>query len=308
METTLQDAYSSAVTGAAEAVSPAVLRLSVSSPRGDGSGSGFLFTDDGFALTNSHVVHGARRIEAALTDGRAFDAQLVGDDPDNDIAVIRLHAPERFAPASLGVSKALKPGQLVVAIGNPYGFDFTVTAGVVSGLGRSMRSTSGRLIDNVIQTDAALNPGNSGGPLVTAAGEVVGVNTAVIRPAQGLSFAVPIDTAKFVAQRLIRDGRIRRGRLGLAAQDVPLPRKLVRLLELSADSAALVTHVERGSAAEDAGVRPGDLLIGFAGETVSCIDDLQKLLVEKPFGVAQQLKMLRGTDIESMTVCPKEAN
>jgi S1-C subfamily serine protease len=251
-------------------------------------------------------VHGAERIEAALTDGRRFSAQLVGDDPGTDLAVLRLHAPNELAPAELGDSSALKPGQLVVAIGNPYGFHFTVTAGVVSALGRSMRSTSGRLIDNIIQTDAALNPGNSGGPLVSSRGEVVGVNTAVIRPAQGLSFAIPSDTAKFIAHRLMRDGRVARGRLGVAGQTVPLLRKVARFFELPDESGVLVAALEDGGPARAAGLMEGDIIVGFAGRSVAGIDELQRHLADLPFGVAHDLSVVRGTRKLAITVTPEQ--
>jgi S1-C subfamily serine protease len=312
----LFDAYSEAVIRAVAKASPAVVNLDVRhegrSRRGmaprrgpHGSGSGFVFTPDGFILTNSHVVRRAVEIEVTLADGRKYPAERVGDDPETDLAVIRIQAPDLKA-AEMGDSQALRPGQLVVAIGNPYGFQFTVTAGVVSALGRSLRSRTGRLIDNVIQTDAALNPGNSGGPLVNSRGEVVGVNTAVILPAQGLSFALAINTGKFVAGRLIRDGHIRRGRLGIAGQNVPLQRSLVRFFNLSQDSGVLVASVEAGSPADRAGVQEGDVIVAFDEQPVSDIDVLHRLLAEKPVGTAVPLTLLRYPEKRTLAVTPEE--
>ena len=314
----LLDSYSRAVIAAAEKVSPSVVHIVVggdgrsgdrpNGPNGSprGSGSGFLFTPDGFILTNSHVVHGATHLQVALSDGREFQAQPTGDDPDTDLAVIRIHA-AGLVPASLGDSQSVRVGQLAIAIGNPYGFECSVTAGVVSALGRSLRSRSGRLIDNIIQTDAALNPGNSGGPLVTSHGDVIGVNTAVILPAQGLCFAIASSTARFVAGRLIRDGRIRRGYLGLGGQNVPLARRLVRFHNLAVDTGILVISVERGSPAEKAGLREGDIIIEFDGHAVGAIDALHRLLTESQVGVPSRLTILRQTRKEALEVVPQES-
>lgn len=315
----LLDAYSRAVIAAAEKVSPSVVHIVVGggrprsgeqpgTPNGGarGSGSGFIFTPDGFVLTNSHVVHGATRLQVALPDGREFEAQPIGDDPDTDLAVIRIHAPG-LVPASLGDSHSVRVGQLAIAIGNPYGFECSVTAGVVSALGRSLRSRSGRLIDNIIQTDAALNPGNSGGPLVTSRGDVIGVNTAVILPAQGLCFAIASNTARFVAGRLIRDGRIRRGYLGLGGQNVPLARRLVRFHNLPADTGILVISVEGGSPAEKAGIREGDIIVEFDGHPVKAIDGLHRLLTESQVGVPSRLTILRQTSKQVLEVVPQES-
>jgi S1-C subfamily serine protease len=311
----LLDAYSRAVVGAADKVSPAVVNVDVQHrPRradsqlpqeARGAGSGFIFTPDGFILTNSHVVHGATQIAATLSDGRTFAAELVGDDPDTDVAVIRITAPG-LVHAGLGDSEAIRVGQLVIAIGNPYGFQCTVTAGVISALGRSLRSRSGRLIDNVIQTDAALNPGNSGGPLVNSQGQVIGVNTAVILPAQRICFAVAINTAKFVAARLIRDGRIRRSYIGVAGQNVPLHRRLVRLHNLATATGVLVLSVESHSPAERAGLRAGDILVGYGNLPVAGIDDLHRLLTDEQVGKRVPLTFLRASEKVALEVTPEE--
>src|SRR5215831_17183639 len=315
----LMDAYSRAVITAAEKVSPSVVFIEVHQPnrsrRGNaprmpqetrGSGSGFIFTPDGFILTNSHVVHGATKIEVTLPDGRSYNAERIGDDPETDLAVIRIDAPD-LIPVRLGDSSALKVGQLVVAIGNPYGFQYTVTTGVVSALGRSLRSQTGHLIDNVIQTDAALNPGNSGGPLVTSRGEVIGVNTAVILPAQGICFAIAINTAKFVAGRLIKDGRIKRGYLGVAGQNITLPRRLVRFHNLPVERGVVVVSVEPNSPANRAGVHEGDVIIGYGDRTVASIDDLQRLMTEEQVGSSSTLTLIRRAELLTFAIVAEDA-
>jgi S1-C subfamily serine protease len=310
----LLDAYSRAVVNAAERVSPSVVNIEVlhrtRSRRGgereaQAGGSGFVFTPDGFILTNSHVVHGASRIDVTLADGRRCGAQLIGDDPDTDLAVVRVNAPQ-VVPARLGSAQGIRVGQLVVAIGNPYGFQCTVTAGVVSALGRSLRAQSGRLMDDVIQTDAALNPGNSGGPLVTARGLVVGVNTAVIRPAQGICFATSIDTAQFVAGRLIRDGRVRRSYIGVAGQNVPLPRRLVRHYGLACESGILVVSFEPHSPAARGGLQAGDIVVGFDEQPIAGIDDLHRQLTDERVGRAARLTVIRRTEKLTLEVVPQE--
>src|SRR5712691_233972 len=298
----LLDAYSRAVTGAVRRVSPSVVNIEVHQAAGRtrsgeprerrGGGSGFIFTPDGLVLTNSHVVHDAKRIEVTTTDGRRMPASAIGDDPASDLAVVRVDEPGLTA-AALGDSQQLRVGQLVVAIGNPYGFQSTVTAGVVSALGRSLRSYSGRLIDDVIQTDAALNPGNSGGPLVDSMGRVVGVNTATILPAQGICFAIGINTAKFVASRLLRDGRIRRSYIGVAAQTVPMHRRVVRFYDLAKESGALVLSVEENSPAKRAGLRDGDVIVALEGHPVAGVDDLHRVLTDVRVGVSCALTVLR---------------
>jgi S1-C subfamily serine protease len=251
-------------------------------------------------------VHHAAGIQVTLFDGRRYAADLIGDDPDTDLAVVRIGAPD-LTPAALGNSASLRVGQLVIAIGNPYGFQCTVTAGVVSALGRSLRSTSGRLIDNIIQTDAALNPGNSGGPLISSRGEVVGVNTAVILPAQGICFAIAINTAKFVASKLIRDGRIRRGYIGVAGQNLPIPRRLVRLYDLPVESGILVVSIEKNSPGERAGLTRGDIILAYDDQPTAGIDDLHRLLTEKQVGVSASLTILRQHEVRTLSVVPDDS-
>ncbi len=315
----LLDAYSRAVIRAAERVSPSVVNIAVDqrtrgrgamypgSPReARGNGSGFIFTADGFILTNSHVVHQSAHIEVTLSDGRRFQAEMVGDDPDTDLAVVRIHAPT-LVPANLGDSEPIRVGQLVIAIGNPYGFQCTVTAGVVSALGRTLRSRSGRLIDNVIQTDAALNPGNSGGPLVTSHGDVIGVNTAIILPAQGICFAIGINTAKFVAGRLIKDGKVRRGYIGVGGQNVPLHPRTVRFHQVPVQSGILVLSIEDASPAQRAGLHEGDVIIGYNDQPVEGIDDLHRLLTETQVGVRSRLTIIRRSEKIALDIIPEES-
>jgi S1-C subfamily serine protease len=307
----LFDAYSQAVVRTVEIVAPAVVNIDVEHARGGrrgggGAGSGFLFTPDGFILTNSHVVRRAARVRVTLADGRRLEADRVGDDPDTDLAVVRVQAAS-LVPAVLGDSRRIHVGQLAVAIGNPYGFQCTVTAGVVSALGRSLRAQSGRLIDDVIQTDAALNPGNSGGPLVDSRGEVIGVNTAVIRPAQGICFATAINTAKFVAARLIRDGRVRRSRIGVGGQTVALPRRVVRFHRLGIESGVLVASIQPDSPASRSGLRTGDVLIAYDEHPIASIDDLQRLLTDERVGVESMLTVLRAGERASVSIIPREA-
>ena len=287
-ELELLDSYSRAVTGATARVAPSVVNVDVK----HGAGSGFVFTPDGLVLTNSHVVNGAPSVHITLLDGRRLHADVLGDDPDTDLAILRVSAHDLRA-APLGDSSPLLPGQLVVAIGNPFGFQHTVTAGVVSALGRGLRSRTGRLMENLIQTDAALNPGNSGGPLVTSAGTVVGVNTAVIRGGQGIAFAVPINTARAVIAALLRDGRVRRAVLGVSAQTADILRRIVHDHGLPHDHGVLVTEVQKGSPADVAGLVPGDMIIDFGGTPVASIDALHRELTGDTVGQPVPLRVLR---------------
>jgi S1-C subfamily serine protease len=307
-DTDLLDAYSRAVIHAVERVAPAVVSIDVSktgtarrSPAQAGSGSGFVFATDGLILTNSHVVDGASAIDVILPDGRDYSADLIGQDRDSDVAVVRISAPD-LAGVEFGDSQALRPGQLVIAIGNPYGFQHTVTTGVVSALGRSLRARTGRLIEHVIQTDAALNPGNSGGPLVTSSGAVVGVNTAIIAGGQGLSFAVPINTVHAILPALLRDGRVRRGYLGVAGQDVPLLRRVTRFHRLTQATGVLVISLENDGPAKAAGLRDGDIVVSLDQHHVTSLDDLHRLLTEKRIGTTAILGVLRGVDRIDLTV------
>jgi S1-C subfamily serine protease len=304
-EAEAMDAYSRVVTTVAESVSPSVVRIQVENKQSrGGSGSGFIFTPDGFILTNSHVVHGGEKITVSTPDSGDFNAQLIGEDPDTDLALLRIDAPI-LRSAKVGDSRRIRVGQLVVAIGNPYGFQYTVTAGVVSALGRSLRSQSGRLIEDVIQTDAALNPGNSGGPLVNSQGEVVGVNTATILPAQGLCFAISINTAQFIASKLIRFGRVRRSYIGVQAQTASLNKIIARHYELETTTGALVLSAEPGSPAQKAGLQEGDVITSLAGEPVEGVDVLHRLLSEDRIGVATRLIVLRGSRRLEVTVVPE---
>jgi S1-C subfamily serine protease len=307
----LLDSYSQSVTRAVEKVGPAVVNIRVQKSSRErqnesgGSGSGFVIAPDGFILTNSHVVHGADKLEVTLADGQVHRAGLVGEDPETDLAVVRINA-SQLAHARLGNSKSIRVGQIAVAIGSPFGFQQTVTAGVVSALGRSMRSQSGRLIDNVIQTDAALNPGNSGGPLVSSRGEVIGVNTAIILPAQGICFAIASNTAEFVAAWLIKERRIRRSWIGVVGQNVPIHRRVVRFHRLPEEYGVLVAGIEPGSPASRAGLRDGDVIVAFGGEPVSGIDELHRHLVAKVIGVPSLVTVIRHTEKLNLVVTPEE--
>jgi S1-C subfamily serine protease len=312
-ESLLFDAYSRAVVQAAESVGASVVRIEVTKQRqtrrgpreGGGSGSGFVISPDGLVLTNSHVVHGAESIGVVLPDGRRPDAVLVGEDPESDLAVLRVYAPN-LAPVKFADSARLRVGQLAIAIGSPYGFEATVTAGVVSALGRSLRSQTGRLMDDIIQTDAALNPGNSGGPLVNSKGKVIGVNTAMILPAQGICFAIAGNTAQFVTGWLVKEGRVRRSYIGIAGQTAPIHARLRRHYRLKQDRAVLVAGVEPGGPARLAGLREGDLIIAFKGQTVAGIDELLRRLVGGEIGVKSTVTVLRQADKLDISITPQE--
>ena len=325
----LLDAYSRAVVGAVDTVGPAVVRIDVpssgSTPAGDGrpdrapaggSGSGFFFTPDGLIVTNSHVVNGARVVDVSLPGGETACGDVVGDDPGSDLAVVRISHAAPLPYARLGDSNALRPGQIAIAIGNPYGFNSSVTTGVVSAVGRSLRARTGRLMDDIIQTDAALNPGNSGGPLVSSAGDAIGVNTAMILPAQGLAFAIASNTVRFVVSRLLRDGRIRRSYLGVAAQTVPVSRRLARHHGVAAfatasalraiSSGILIASVEPDGPASRAGVQANDIIVAIAGAPVTGVDDLHRHLTETRINVPTPLVILRGVERREVIVVPGE--
>ena len=310
----LLDEYSRTVVSAADRVGSAVVNIDIKqrleSQRGPrevgGSGSGFVIAPDGFILTNSHVVHAANQIAVSLPDGREYSGQLVGDDPDTDLAVIRIDAPH-LGHVRLADSENLRVGQVVIAIGNPLGFQASVTAGVISALGRSMHAQSGRLIDNIIQTDAALNPGNSGGPLVNSAGEVIGVNTAMIRPAQGICFAIASNTAKFVAGWLIKEGKIRRSYVGVAGQNVPIHRRVVRFYNLPLETGVLVVSVEKNSPAEKTGLREGDVIVAFNAKAIGSIHELHKMLMGEQIGVQSEITIVRHTEKLALAITPAES-
>ena len=309
-DSALLDAYSNAVVSAIARAAPSVVHVAVRFSgrrrRAEGGGSGFVLTPDGFLVTNSHVVHEASELVVTLADGSRWPARLVGDDPHSDLALLRVEAPE-LVPIARADSHALKVGQLVIALGSPYGFRATATAGIVSALGRSLRTQAGRLVDNVIQTDAALNPGNSGGPLVDHRGAAIGVNTAAILPGQGVSFAIPLHAAERVAAALIRDGRVRRARIGVGAETVAVPRALARHHRLAAGTGVKVLSVEPGAPAEAAGVLRGDVIVALDGAPVADVDDLQRLLGESTIGRELRLTLLRLTDRRELAVVPRES-
>ena len=301
----LLDAYSRAVVSAAERVGPAVVKIDVQRGNAAGSGSGFLFTPDGLMLTNSHVVSGAARVEVALPDGQRFDADILGDDPHTDLAVIRVSG-SKLPTVEFGSSRAIRVGQMAIAIGNPYGFECTVTAGVISALGRSMRAYSGRMIDDVIQTDTALNPGNSGGPLADSRGEIIGVNTAIIRAAQGICFATAIDTAKVIVSQILQHGRVRRGWFGIGGQNVPLSRRVVRFHNLPQESGVRVSSIDSGGPAHQAELQEGDTIVGYDGQPVAGIDDVHRLLTENRVGRKTEIVVLRRGELLRRDITPVE--
>jgi S1-C subfamily serine protease len=307
----LLDAYSAAVASIVERVGPAVVRVDTSGPahssrRQGGLGSGVILSPDGLILTNSHVVSGSAVIGLADTEGRTTDAQLIGEDPDTDLALIRANAARNLPAAELGDSKRLRRGQLVAAIGNPLGFEWTVTAGVISALGRSLRSRSGRMIEDVIQTDAALNPGNSGGPLLSSRGEVIGINTAIIAGAQGISFAVASNTASFVLGELIRHGRVRRAFIGVAAQTAPIPRRFALAAGLTSSTGAMLTSLDQSGPASAGGLLHGDVVVAIDGKPVTGVDDLIRLMTAELIGRLATLDALRLGKLKRFSVTPTE--
>jgi S1-C subfamily serine protease len=307
----LLDAYSRAVTAAVDRVRPSVVHIHIErrARRGqsrEGAGSGFIITPDGYLITNSHVAGGASALQATLPDGRTVEGELVGDDPDSDLAVVKIGA-DGLSYGHLGDSTRVRVGQVAIAIGSPYGFQHTVTAGIVSAIGRSMRGATGRLLDNIIQTDAALNPGNSGGPLIDSTGVVIGVNTAVILPAQGICFAIASNTAERVAIALIREGRVRRAYLGLSAQDLPLARRVVRHFNLPRESGARVEAVTRDSPAALAGIRDGDVIVALGDTPIAGVDDLQRVLTGGRIGDAVEVVVLRRDQRLALSVTPRES-
>lgn len=304
----LLDAYSKSVVGAVDKVGPAVVHLQVKDGKGRprGSGSGVIVAPDGLILTNSHVVHGAAQLGVATVDGRTLVGRVLGDDPDTDLALVRIDENVTLPAAKLGDSGKLRPGQIAIAIGNPLGFECTVTAGVVSAVGRSLRSQSGRLIDDVIQTDAALNPGNSGGPLVNAQGDVIGINTAVIMGAQGICFAVGSNTAEIVLSQLIRHGRVRRAKIGLAGQKVAVPRRVVRWFDLHQDWGVMVSDVDPNGPAAQAGLQPGDIIASLDGHPMTGIDELLRRLTDQALDRPLKVAVIRKTELVTVDVVPVE--
>ena len=304
----LLDSYSKTISGVVHEVAPSVVNIRVQQsgqPTPGGSGSGFVIAPDGFILTNSHVVRGASKMDVTLADTRTASAELVGEDPESDLAVIRINAPN-LKHVRLGDSSKLSVGQIAIALGSPFGFQQTVTSGIVSALGRSMRSQSGRLMDDIIQTDAALNPGNSGGPLVNSRGEVIGVNTAIILPAQGICFAIASNTAQLVAGWLIAEGRVRRSWIGVAGQTAPLHTRVIRYYRLPVTRGVLVLGIEPNSPAADAGLQMGDVIVAFKGDAISGMDELQKRLIATEIGVASPLTYIRHTEKIDTMITPGE--
>ncbi|MFQ6114675.1 MAG: S1C family serine protease [bacterium] len=312
------DEYSRVVTGVAEKVSPAVVNISVTPSHrkapsypwltaegAKATGSGVIIAPDGYILTNAHVIADAERIEVTLREGRSFEGQVVGKDPGTDLAVVSI-AQSGLPTATLGDSRSLKVGQLVIAIGNPFGFQCTVTAGVISALGRSLRSQTGYLIENVIQTDAALNPGSSGGPLVDSNALVVGINTAIIFPAQGICFAIPSSTAAMVAGALITTGKVTRGHLGILAHTVSIPKRIVRRYRLPTETGVMVRSVNPGSPAKRTGLQPGDIIISLDDSPVGSIDDLHRILMERPIGKEMPIAIIRGTEKFILSIASTE--